>query len=117
MSFIDLITPPLAEAAAGDGGGSILPYALVLVLFLGYFLVWLPERKKQRAFREQMSAIKKNDRVVTIGGIYGVVANVNRETDKVTLKVDDNTKIDFTINAVSRVITDAPADKEKKDAS
>jgi preprotein translocase subunit YajC len=54
--------------------------------------------------------------VVTVGGIYGVVANVQREQDRVTLKVDEtnNTKIDVTFGAISRVIVDQ-TESDKKD--
>jgi preprotein translocase subunit YajC len=110
---------PAANPAPGNGdqGGSILPYTLIIIVVLGYFLIVAPERKKSRAYKDQMSAIKKNDRVVTIGGIYGVVANINREQDKITLKVDDNTKMDFTLGAISRVVSTESQDKEKdKDA-
>jgi preprotein translocase subunit YajC len=104
-------------AGNGDQGGSILPYTLIIIVVLGYFLIVAPERKKSRAYKDQMSAIKKNDRVVTIGGIYGVVANINREQDKITLKVDDNTKMDFTLGAISRVVSAETPDKDKdKDA-
>jgi preprotein translocase subunit YajC len=110
----------LAEGGAngggggGDGGGLPFPLmALMLILFLGYFLVWAPERKKQKSYREQLAALKKNDRVVTIGGIYGVVANINREADKVTLKVDDNTKLDFTLNAIARVVSAEGSDEKE----
>jgi preprotein translocase subunit YajC len=56
-----------------------------------------------------LEALKKNDRVVTIGGIYGVVANVQRDVDRVTLKVDEttNTKIDVTVGAIARVVVDS----------
>jgi preprotein translocase subunit YajC len=100
-------------AGNGDQGGSILPYTLIIIVVLGYFLIVAPERKKSRAYKDQMSAIKKNDRVVTIGGIYGVVANINREQDKITLKVDDNTKMDFTLGAISRVVSAESPDKDK----
>jgi preprotein translocase subunit YajC len=96
-----------APAAPADSGGLSFPMmALIMILVLGYFMIWLPERKKQRAFKDQLSSLKKNDRVVTIGGIYGTVANINREADKVTLKVDDgaNIKLDFTLGAISRVV-------------
>jgi preprotein translocase subunit YajC len=98
----------------GEPGGIPFPImAIIMIVVLGYFLVWAPERKKQRAYKDQLAAIKKNDRVVTIGGIYGVVANINREADKITLKVDDNTKIDFTLGAISRVVTVDTQDKDK----
>jgi len=87
---------------------------LVLIGFLFYLMIIVPERRKQRAFRDQIAAIKKNDRVVTIGGLYGTVANINRDADKVTLKVDDNTKLDFTLGAISRIISaESPSDKDK----
>jgi preprotein translocase subunit YajC len=108
----DAKTPP---AAGGEGGGGSFVFpALIAILVLGYFMLFLPERKKQKAFRDQIAALKKNDRVVTIGGIYGVVANIHREADKVTVKVDDQTKIDFTLGAISRVISaDSPAETDK----
>ena len=108
-----------APPAGGEPGGLPFPLiVLIVLLFVGYLFVWAPERRKQKAYKEQLSAIKKNDRVVTIGGIYGVVANINREADKITLKIDDNTKIDFTLGAISRVITAESQDKDKdKDSS
>ena len=104
--------------AGGDQGGSILPYTLIIIVVLGYFLIVAPERKKSRAYKDQMSSIKKNDKVVTIGGMHGIVTNIDRDHDKITLKVDDNTKIDFTLGAISRVVSAEGQDKEKdKDAS
>ncbi len=63
-----------------------------------------------------LSGVKKNDRVVTIGGVYGVVANVNREADEITLKVDEstNTKLRVTLSSVARVLGDEPADDAAK---
>jgi preprotein translocase subunit YajC len=105
-------------APPGDQGGSILPYTLIIIVVLGYFLIVAPERKKSRAYKDQMASIKKNDKVVTIGGMHGIVTNIDREHDKITLKVDDNTKIDFTLGAISRVVSAEGQDKEKdKDAS
>ena len=120
MNLLYSIIVPLfaaadAAAPAGNapGGGnpgpaegqSYLPFAVIAIIVLGYFLLWAPEKKRQRAYKDQLSAIKKNDRVVTIGGIWGVVANINREADKITLKVDENTRIDFTLAAISRVVS------------
>jgi preprotein translocase subunit YajC len=99
--------------APGDQGGSILPYTLIIIVVLGYFLIVAPERKKSRAYKDQMASIKKNDKVVTIGGMHGIVTNIDRDHDKITLKVDDNTKIDFTLGSISRVISTEAPDKDK----
>ena len=61
--------------------------------------------------------MKKGDKVVTIGGIHGVVSSTKEKT--VVVKVDDNTKIEFNRTAIASVVTDKPADvkeeKSKKD--
>ena len=55
-----------------------------------------------------MAALKKNDRVITTGGIYGVVTNVHTEVDEITIKVDKatNTELHITINSIARVLGD-----------
>ncbi|HTQ40084.1 MAG TPA: preprotein translocase subunit YajC [Pirellulales bacterium] len=108
----------LADDAANGGAaaqqqqqpGNILTmlFPLVLIFVLFYFMMMRPEKRKQAEHKALLEALKKNDRVVTIGGIYGVVANVQRESDRVTIKVDEanNTKIDVTFGAIARVVSD-----------
>ncbi len=96
------------EAAPPQGPpglGSFLP-AILAAMLLYYFLIMRPERRKQTTHRSLLDDLKKNDRVVTIGGIYGVVMNVQRDADEVTLKVDEttNTKIRVTFGAIARVL-------------
>jgi preprotein translocase subunit YajC len=92
---------------------NILPF--VAIGFLFYFMLIRPQRKEQSKRQEMLSNVKKNDRVVTIGGIYGVVMNVYREADEITLKVDEstNTKIRVTLSSIARVMGDEPAEEEK----
>jgi len=91
----------------------MFPLALIFLLF--YFLIMRPERRKQADHKSLLESLKKNDRVITIGGIYGVVANVQRDDDRVTLKIDEanNTKIDVTFNSIARVLVEN-ADVEAK---
>lgn len=98
---------------AQDGGGSgllsmLLPFLAIGVLF--YLLLIRPQRVQQQKHQAMLEAVKKNDRVVTIGGIYGVVVNVQRESDEVTLRIDENnnTRIRVTFGAVARVLRDEP---------
>lgn len=110
---------PAAKTGEPGGGiaGLLLPFVAIFVLF--YFLLIRPQRREQSRRQSMLSAIKKNDRVVTIGGVYGVVANVNPEGDEVTIKVDEatNTKLRMTLGSIARVLGDEPssepANKEK----
>ena len=106
-------------AGAGGGGGgdtlmlvqSMLPFIAIFVLF--YFLLIRPQRKEQSRRQMMLAAVKKNDRVLTAGGIYGVVTNVHREADEVTIKVDEatNTKLRMTLSSISRVVGDEPSNE------
>jgi preprotein translocase subunit YajC len=111
--------PAGADGAPGApaGGGSPFQtmYLLLIIGLLFYFILFRPQRRQQKEHANLLSNLKKNDKVVTIGGIYGKVFDVQREQDRVTLKIDEstNTKIDVTFAAIARVIIDQPAESEK----
>lgn len=88
--------------------------ALIIIFVLFYFMLIRPERQKQKEHKSMLEGLKKNDRIITLGGVYGVVTNVNREADEVTLKVDEanNTKIRVTFGSIGRVLT--AGDEESK---
>ena len=116
--FFHLLAQAQKDAPAGEEPAAPLAQLLIPVvaaIALYYFMILRPERRKQAAVRTRLDALKKNDRVVTIGGIYGVVTNVNREADEVTLKVDEatNTKMRVTVGAVSRILGDESAGDSK----
>jgi len=87
------------DPAAGKGGGPAGPADFIfgnpLLLFAGmfflfYLLVLSPERRRQKEIERKRSALKKNDRVITSGGIYGTVVNVATDSDEITIRVDDS---------------------------
>ncbi|THB63406.1 MAG: preprotein translocase subunit YajC [Spirochaetaceae bacterium] len=95
-----------AEPAAGaQGGGQLLmtvvTFGLVFLIF--YFLILRPQNKRQKEQKQMQESLKKGDKVVTIGGIRGTIASIKENT--VVLKVDDNTKIEFTRSAVASTVT------------
>ena len=102
----------LQAAPAGGATGSMLstliPFALVFVIF--YFLIIRPQNKKQKDMQKMIAAVKKGDKVVTIGGVHALVDKVKETT--VVLKVDDNTKIEYSKSAIATV----SAKSEEKDA-
>ena len=99
MSFISLL-----QAAAGSGSMlmSVLPFGLIILIF--YFFIIRPQNKKQKETEKMLNALKKGDKVITVGGIHGVVSSTKEKT--VIVKVDDNTKIEFSRNAIASVVVD-----------
>jgi preprotein translocase subunit YajC len=92
------------EGGAGSSGGSMvttfITFGLIIVVF--YFLIIRPQRKRDKDTKAMISAVKKGDKVVTIGGIRGTVMSVKETV--IVLKVDDNTKLEFNKSAVSTVL-------------
>jgi preprotein translocase subunit YajC len=85
---------------------SYLPF--VLVVFAAWMLLYKPERERMQRHKELLAALKKNDRVLTTSGIYGTVANVDRDGDRVSLKIDEseNVKITVTLASIAKVLGD-----------
>lgn len=81
----------------------IIPYVLIIMIF--YFLVFQPQKKKQNETKQMMANLKKNDQVVTTGGIHGTIINVKETT--VIIRIDDNAKIEIEKEAISKVIKSA----------
>ncbi len=102
-----------AAPAVDPGAGDFLsPFLLPAgLLFLFYFIVIAPERRRKSEEAKLMSSLKKNDRVVTIGGIHAVVAAVSADSDIVTLRIDEsgNTRIKVNRSAIARIINETPA--------
>ena len=93
----------LLQAAAGNTTGSmvstLVTFGLVFVIF--YFLIIRPQNKKQKDAKKMIEAVKKGDKVITAGGVHAVVFTVKEKT--VILKVDDNTKMEFSKSAIATV--------------
>ena len=97
-----------ADAGSGSMAMSLMPIFLIFAIF--YFLIIRPQNKKQKETERMISALKKGDKIITIGGIYGVVSSTKDKT--VIVKVDDNCKIEFSRSAISSVILDKKATEE-----
>lgn len=96
-----------APAAPASPLQSMLP-GLIVIMVLFWFLILRPQKSKDQQFRSMLENLKETDRVVTIGGIHGVVTNVQRDQGIITLRVDESTgaKIRVGTTAIARVITE-----------
>lgn len=97
-------TPEPKQDPPGILRGPWVPLLLGIIVL--YFFVFRSKRQEDRKRQEMLSGLKRNDRVVTIGGIMGTVVEANDST--VLLKVDEtsNTKIRFSRTAIHRVVTE-----------
>jgi preprotein translocase subunit YajC len=108
--MIDFAYAMAPSPGGGNGGGlmSVLPLMIGMFAIM-YFLIIRPQQKQRRERESLLRAIKKGDRVVTTGGLYGTVVGLSEQT--VTLKVADQVKLDFERGAIGRIVP-AAGDKE-----
>ena len=91
----------------------IAPLLLIMILFQFMFS---PQRREKKHLENLLKTLKKNDRVVTVGGMIGTVAQISPEKSEVTLKVDDNTRIRMLLSSIRDVLTETK-DAETETAS
>lgn len=85
---------------------------LVAMLIFMYFLLIRPQRAKQRQVQDMLANLKPGDEVITIGGIYGDVVEV--EEDKVVLEIAEDVHIEVTRRAISSIIQEPPAEEPEE---
>lgn len=109
----------LAQGAGGGVGdalfGSML-IPLVLTMLLMYFLLMRPEQKKRKELERMLAGLKKNDHVVTIGGILGTVVAASPDSKVVTIRIDDSTgtKIRILRSAISQISSPEEVEETSK---
>lgn len=96
-------TEPATPAEKTGNPYGMLP-VIVIIMIAFYFLIIRPQKKGQQQVEEMRSAVKKGDRVKSIGGIYGTVTAVDTTNEIVSVQVDRNVKLDFDRNAIATVI-------------
>jgi preprotein translocase subunit YajC len=117
MNLIHFLFLAQATSPAPAGAGaqppafmSIVPLIFIFVIF--YFLLIRPQQKKQKEHQKLVESVKTGDKVITSGGIHGIIANVKDKT--VVVKVADNVKIEFDRAAVTSVEKDGESSEEAK---
>ena len=93
-----------AAPAAGQGGGISMWIMLALIFVVMWFFMIRPQRKQQKELQNFRDSLKKGDKVVTIGGIYGTVVEIKEES--VLIEVDSNVKIRVSKQALVKDFTD-----------
>jgi len=97
----------LQAAPAAQGSQWTMWIMLALIFVVMWFFMIRPQQKKQKELAQFRNSLKKGDKVVTIGGIYGVVSDV-KEQDVIVV-VDNNVKLRVDKSAIVKDITDVAA--------
>lgn len=106
LSFLLLAQAPAASPQPGNPlAGMFVPFACIGVIF--YFLVIRPQNQKQKQHNALLKSLKTGDKIITTGGVHGLVSNVKETT--VIVKVADNVKLEIEKSAVTSVAKRAEA--------
>jgi preprotein translocase subunit YajC len=86
----------------GAGGGFSSLIMMVAIFAIFYFILIRPQQKKMKEHKKMVEELKKGDRIITSGGIYGTVENTTPET--LTIKIAEGVKVKITRSSVGAVV-------------
>jgi preprotein translocase subunit YajC len=93
----------LMAGGGQDSSGSpllmIVWFGLLIAIF--YLLLFRPQRKKQKEHEKLLTELKKGDRVVTTGGMFGTIFAIDDEKNRVVIKIGDNMKLEFLKSSIA----------------
>ena len=90
-----------AASQPGQGGGGITAFLpFILIMFIIYFLMIRPQTKRQKEKDTMRGDLKKGDKIITMGGIYGTVQGFKEKGRQAIIKIDNNTNITINKTAV-----------------
>jgi preprotein translocase subunit YajC len=95
------------KAAPKPGQSNPMTFLVMMAVIFAiiYFMMIMPQKKKQKETQNMLNNIKKGDRIVTIGGLLGTVGNVKDTT--VMVKIADNTVVEFRKSSIATVLNDS----------
>ncbi len=86
----------------------LFPFVMMFGIF--YLLVFRPQSQARKTHERMLKQLKKHDEVVTTGGLFGTVVNVKEET--VTLRIDENVRVEVERTAITRLVKSRGAEAE-----
>ena len=114
LNFIFLLaqttTPAAAEGAQQQSSWSFW-VMMILIFVVFYFFMIRPQQKKQKELQKQRDALTKGNKVITAGGIYGVVKEIG--DTEVVLEIDKNVRIHIDKNSIYASVADTVGNQAK----
>lgn len=94
LNFIFMQAATAANGTAQQGGGWSFWLMIIAIFVVMYFFMIRPQQKKQKELQKQREALKKGDKVITAGGIYGIIKEVQETTFLIEVSKDVTLKVD-----------------------
>jgi preprotein translocase subunit YajC len=111
------ISPAYAQDAAGGTGAVIMQLLpLILIFAVFYFLLIRPQQKKMKDHREMLQKLKRNDRVITGGGIIGTISKVRDDSDEIEVELAPGMRVTVLRGTITSVVMPPPAANDAKAA-
>ena len=107
-------TATAAPGAKGNAPGGIFNFSMalpILIIVVFYFFLIRPQQKKEKDRKAKLKELKKGDKVVTRGGLWGVIIGLKEDQGVAVLKIAETTKVEVSINAIE-VVNPSPDEKE-----
>jgi preprotein translocase subunit YajC len=103
-----LMTQPGADQGGANPISTIILFGSIIAIF--YFMIIRPQQKRAKERQTMLDAVKKGDKIVTSGGIYGTVAGMDDKT--LLIEIADNVKVKVDKSAVGAVLTESKPEKK-----
>jgi len=99
------ISPAYAQDAAGGTTAVIMQLLpLILIFAVFYFLLIRPQQKKMKEHKGMLGALKRNDKVITSGGILGTVTKVRDDSDEIEVEIAPNVRVTVVRGTIASVV-------------
>ena len=102
LMFLAMGTSGSGSQGQGSTMGMWLP--IIAIFAIMYFLIFRPQAKKQKEQRTMVDSLKKGDKVVTTGGIFGQIQGVKEKEGTIIVKIAENTKVEMSRASIAKVI-------------
>lgn len=110
MSYIELLSPIIAQQSAPSGMGMSNLVFLGLMFAAMYFLIIAPQRKKQKEHQKMIESLNTGDEILTAGGIFGEITN--RKEDRYVVRIADGVKVEIGKSFVQAVVRKSGEEKK-----
>ena len=92
------------SGGGGGGGGFMALLPIILMFAIIYFLLLRPQQKRQRQQQTMLDSLRKGDRVVTAGGIFGTIVGIKEKQGIIVVRIADTVKVELARTSIARIV-------------